>query len=158
MELLDLYDINGNKLGKTILRGEKPNENEFIKLVVVYIKSEEYFLFQKCSSQKGGEFAVTGGHVSSGNNSKGQACIEIEEELGLTIDENRLKFLGNIFRGNAIFDVYLYEDESLKNFDFKLQKEEVEDVLWLSKPEIEDLINRGLVRQSSCQHYNKFIK
>ena len=43
MEKLDLYDIDGNLLGKTIFRGEKPNEGEFIKLAVVYIKSGDKF-------------------------------------------------------------------------------------------------------------------
>lgn len=158
MEKLDLYDINGNKLGKTIVRGQKPDKNEYIKLTVIYIKSGDRFLFQKCSSQKDGKFAVTGGHVSSGNSSETQACIEIKEELGLNIDIRKLKFLGNIYKSSAIFDIYLYEDKNLKEFNFQLQTEEVESVHWLTKSEIEELIEKGLVRESSCQHYNKFIK
>ena len=158
MEKLDLYDIDGNLLGKTIVRGEKPNKDEFIRLTVVYIKSGDKFLFQKCSVEKGGEYAVTGGHVSAGNTSQKQASVEIKEELGFDIDENKLQFVGNIFRGKAIFDVYLYEDEKLKNFTFTLQEEEVEDVCWLTKKEIENLINQGVVRESSRQHYEKFFK
>ena len=113
---------------------------------------------QKCSEEKGGEYAVTGGHVSAGNTSQKQASVEIKEELGFDIDENRLQFVGNIFRGKAIFDVYLYEDEKLKNLTFTLQEEEVEDVCWLTKKEIENLINQGVVRESSRQHYEKFFK
>ncbi len=158
VEKLDLYDIDGNKLGKTIFRGEKPAESEFIKLVVVYIKSGDKYLFQKCSKEKGGEFAVTGGHVSAGNTSEKQGQVEIQEELGVIIDVAKLKKLGNICRKNAIFDVYLYEDESFKNIEFKLQEEEVECVYWLTKSEIETLIDKGLVRASSCQHYDKFIR
>ncbi len=158
MEKLDLYDINGNKLEKTIFRGNKPELDEYIKLTVIYIKSEDYYLLQKCSIEKGGEYAVTGGHMSAGNTSKEQAYIEIKEELGLSIDTAKLQFLGNIVKGQAIFDVYLYEDANLKDFKFKLQKEEVELVHWLTKSQIEELINKGLVRKSSCLHYNKFIK
>lgn len=158
METLDLYNVNGQKLGKTVIRGEKLNENEYIKLAVLYIKSGDYYLIQKCSKEKGGVFAVTGGHVSSGNSSEIQACIEAKEEIGIDIDTDKLKFLGNIYRKNAIFDVYLYDDKDLINFDFELQDEEVESVHWFTKSEIEDLIDKNLVRESSCQHYNKFIR
>lgn len=158
MEKLDLYDKDGNLLGKTIFRGEKPNEGEFIKLAVVYLKSGNKFLMQKCSVAKGGEYAITGGHVSAGNTSKMQAVVEVGEELGFDIDEQKLQFVGNIFKGKAIFDVYLYEDEKLANLTFTLQEEEVEAVCWLTKEEIEDLIDQGVVRESSRQHYEKFFK
>ena len=157
-EKLDLYDIDGNKLGKTIVRGEKPAEGQFIKLVVVYIKSGDKYLLQKCSKEKGGEFAVTGGHVSAGNTSEEQVQIEIKEELGVDIDVAKLKRLGNIYRRQAMFDVYLYEDENFENVKLKLQTEEVEGEFWLAKTEIEALIEKGLVRERSCQHYDKFIR
>lgn len=158
MEKLDLYNKNGIKLNKTILRGERLNENEYIKLAVIYIKCKNYYLFQKCSTRKCGLYAVTGGHVSSGHSSKLQACIEVKEELGLEINENKLQFLGNIYRPNAIFDIYLFEDKNLKNYNFILQKDEVESVHWFTKAQIESLIKQNLVRESSQEHYNKFIK
>lgn len=158
MEILDLYNVNGEKLNKTIVRGEKPGKDEYIKLTVVYLKSDERYLIQKCSKEKGGVYAVTGGHVSSGNTSSLQACIEVEEELGINIKEDKLKFLGSIYRKSAMFDIYLYEDSDLINTSFILQKSEVEKVEWLTKLQIEELIEKGLVRESSCQHYEKFIK
>jgi len=160
MEILDLYDIKGNKLDKTIERGQKTNENEYIKLAVVWIKSDIRYLVQLCSEEKGGQYAVTGGHVTAGNTSLEQAVIECKEELGIDLNPKELQFLGCIYRGQAIFDVYLYEDESyaLADKEFELQKSEVEDVVWLTKNDIEDLILKGQVRESSAEHYFKFIK
>ena len=158
MEKLDLYDIDGNLLGKTIFRGEKPNEGEYIKLAVVYIKSGDKFLFQKCSPEKGGEYAVTGGHVPAGVTSKEQAVVEVKEELGIDISAQKLQYVGNINRGKAIFDVYLYEDDALQNAEFVLQTEEVENVYWFTKEEFEALIATGEVRQSTCQQFEKFFK
>lgn len=158
MEKLDLYNADGEKLNKTIFRGTKPEDGEFIKLSVIYIKSGNKYLFQKCSEEKCGEYAVTGGHVSAGNTSEEQAAIEIKEELGINIDKTKLTFVGSLFRGKAIFDVYLYEDDALLDFNFELQVEEVANVYWLEKSEIETLINNGVVRESTCLHYNKFIK
>ena len=60
--------------------------------------------------------------------------------MGLCIDEQKLKFLGNIYGPNAIFDIYLYEDESLENMPLTLQKSEVEDALWLTKQQVLKLI------------------
>ena len=158
MEILDLYDKSGNKLNKTIIRGNKPNENEYIKITVVYLKAQDKYLVQKCSEAKGGEYAITGGHVSSGNTSSKQAVIEVQEELGLDIIEEKLQLLGNIYKNTAMFDIYLYEDDSLINANTTLQLEEVESIEWLTKTEIENLIAKGLVRQSSVIHYEKYIK
>ena len=160
MEILDLYNIKGEKLNKTIERGQKPNDNEFIKLSTIWIKSDIRFLIQKCSEEKGGEYAVTGGHVTSGNTSIEQAIIESKEELDIDLKAEDLEFLGSIYRGKAIFDIYLYEDEdyTLSERNFELQKSEVEDICWLSKNDIEDLIIKGEFRESSAEQYFKYIK
>ena len=60
--------------------------------------------------------------------------------MGLCIDEQKLKFLGNIYIPNAIFDLYLYEDESLENMPLTLQKSEVEGALWLTRQQVLELI------------------
>ena len=39
MEILDLYDDYGNKLEKTIVRGDIPRDNENIMLSIVFIKN-----------------------------------------------------------------------------------------------------------------------
>lgn len=159
MEILDLYDIDGNKLDKTIIRGqEKPGDGEYIKLCVIYIKCKDRFLYQKCSVAKGGEYAVTGGHVSTGHDSATQMVIELEEELGLTVDKDRLTLIGHMVRDVALFDIYMLEDDTLESYNFVLQESEVESIHWFTKAEVEALIDQGLVRKSSCIHYEKFIK
>ena len=160
MEKLDIYDNCGNKTGKVVFRGDKNlNDNEYIKLAVVYLKANNKYLVQKCSAQKGGEYAITGGHVSSNNTSKQQCVIETKEELGIDIDINNLQFLGTLIKQpHAMFDIYLYEDNTLETFNFVLQEEEVESVHWLTKSQIDDLISKNLVRQSSVMHYTKYIR
>lgn len=159
MELLDLYDINGNKLNKTIERGNKNLLNgEYIKLSTVWIKAEDKFLIQKCSEQKGGEYAVTGGHVPNGVTPLDQAVIEANEELGISIKKSALKYLGCITLKHAMFEVYLYCNNNLIDNKFTLQQEEVESVHWLNKTEIDMLISNNLFRKSSAEQFNKYIK
>ena len=77
--------------------------------------------------------------------------------MELCIDEQKLKFLGNIYRPHAIFDVYMYDDDSLENMPLTLQKSEVEDALWLTKQQVLKLIKANKTRQSSKEHFLKFI-
>lgn len=158
MEYLDIYDNNGNKTGKQIERGNKNlGENEYIKLSTLWLKSGDKYLLQVCSEEKGSEYAVTGGHVSAGNDAKFQAILEAEEELGLHIDSDRLSYLGRIIIRKAMFEVFMLEDDTLQNKTFTLQKEEVAEVLWLTKSEIESLPD-DILRKSTKIQYETFIK
>ena len=158
MEKLDIYTIDGIKTQKVVERGSVVADGEYIKLAVVYLKCGDKYLVQKCSLQKGGEYAITGGHTTSGNTSKQQAQIEVKEELGIDIDLQKLEYVGNIIRGHAIFDVFVYEDKNLEKQKFVLQTEEVENVFWFEKHQIESLIQQKLMRESSCEHFAKFIR
>ena len=162
MELIDLIDINGNKINKTIVRGhsDEINEGEYVPVVAIYLRSGIRYLIQYTSEAKGNLYATTGGVVSSGHEPLEQAVIEVEEEIGLKLKESDLKYLGNIVRDDIIMFVYIYEDDSceIENYPFKLQESEVDSIYWLSKNEIEDLILKGLLRESTCEHYLKFIK
>lgn len=157
MEILDLYDENGNLTGNTIVRGQKPKGNLKIKITVVWIKNNNKYLIQKCSVIKGGEWAVTGGHVPTGQSSLSQSIVEVKEELGIDLQKESLKFLGNLYGDFAIFDVYLTE-QPIDSTKIVLQTEEVESVKWLTKKQIDNLITKGKMRQSSVLHYQKFIK
>ena len=156
-EKLDVYDENKNRTGKVVFRGTALPEGEKILLTVVWLKNGDKYLVQKTSEAKGGEYAITGGHVPSGKTSKEQALVEVKEELGLDLQESKLQYLGDVSKPNAIFDVYQYELTG-KLPKIVLQESEVEDALWLTKGEIEGLIAKGVFRKSSAMHYEKFIK
>ena len=56
IELLDIYDNNGNKTGRVVVRGDKCtvfNDNEHIAVAVIYIENDNSeFLIQKTSKEK----------------------------------------------------------------------------------------------------------
>ena len=70
MELLNVYDNEGNLLDKVIPRGDKSvvlNDNEHIGVVVIFIEnSKGEFLMQKTSVEKGSEYSSTGVHIDKG--------------------------------------------------------------------------------------------
>lgn len=158
MELLDLYDKKGNKINKTIIRGEKPEEG-YIMVSIVFIKNTNgEYLIQRTSKEKGLEYASTGGHVNTGETSLECIIRELEEELGLTVKKEELSFLGLEVRTKApvIFAVYALE----KDVDIDkltLQEEEVESVIWLSKEEIIKLIENKDFKESHGDIFIKYI-
>lgn len=159
MELLGLYDKDGTFLNKSIVRGDKNyKDGENIKLVTVWIECKGKYLIQKCSKEKGGEYAVSGGHVTFGNTSEEQAVLEIKEELDVDIELKDLRFCGNIYRPHAIFDVYMIVDNGFDIDKCKLQESEVESVQWMTKRQIEKLIKSNQLRKSSEEQFMKFIK
>ena len=161
MEILDVYDVNGNKLDKTTVRGNlNLNEGEYVKIVTVWFRSGIRYLIQLTSEQKGSIYAVTGGHVPTGSTSREQAKVECKEELGFDLEDSKLKYIGPVVEKRVIIDVYLYEDEDmdLEEVEFTLQEEEVESVCWLTKDEMEDMILKGIFRDSSAHQYMVYIK
>ena len=94
MELLDLYDEKGNKLNKTVERGKPLNNDDYIMLSIVFIKnSENKYLIQKTSKEKGSDYGTTGGHVTSGETPISCIIRELEEELGVQTKKEELKLL-----------------------------------------------------------------
>lgn len=162
MEILDVYDVHGNKLNKTTVRGnlELIEGEEFIKIVTVWFRSGIRYLIQLVSEEKGSVFAVTGGHVPTGTTSREQAKVECKEELGFDLEDSKLTYIGPVVEKRVIIDVYLYEDEDrdLETVEFELQEEEVESVHWLTKDEMEDMILKGILRDSTAHQYMTYIK
>lgn len=146
MELWDLLDENGNKIGKTHIRGEEYPIGFYHLGVDIWLKnSKGELLVQKRSKNKEshpGVWAMTGGSALSGESSIDAIHRETLEELGIDIDISKLKFLNVLKTNKAFIDTYLYEiDVDIK--DLKLQKEEVEEAAWFSPKEIDKMAQKG---------------
>ena len=152
MEILDIYDDNGNLTGKQIERNNNKiylGPNEHVAIVIIFIEnSEGKFLMQKASKQKDGLYAATGGHVCSGETPKKTIIREVNEEIGIDITNDNIIYLGNVILGTPIRHMfYLQKDIDLE--DIKIQKEEVEEVCYLTYEQIEELIQKELLRPSN---------
>ena len=160
MELLDLYDNFGNKLNKTIVRGEVPNDGENIMLSIAFIKNKEgKYLIQKSSKEKGGFYTSTGGHVTHNEDGLTTIIREVYEEVGLTNVENKIKYLKTFkYPGRyCLFNIYLIADVDIDITKLQLQTEEVESISWLAKEEILELINNGSFLESHAYIFKNYI-
>ena len=160
MEKRDLYDKNKNLTGETIYKGEPIPEDRYIIVVMVFIQnSEGKFLIQKRSKEKDGQYGSTGGHPKTGETSLQGMITEIQEEIGLEVNENEIELIyaGREDNERVFFDIYYLK----KDFDINiltLQKEEVEFVEWLTIPEIKQLIADGVFKESHTEEVYRLIE
>lgn len=158
MEYLDLYDKDKNLVGKTIIRGEDIPSDCYINVVMIFIQNQEgKFLLQITSKNKEHVIATTGGHVKTGETSKDAIISEVKEELGLDISNEDFKYLDTFIYRVVLFDVY-YLKKDIDIDSLTLQEEEVEKVAWYSSHEIQELITKGLLRETSIEGYKIVLK
>ena len=151
MEYLDIYDDEGYVTGRKIIRGDKSakiGEHEHIAVGVIFIENDKgEFLIQKTSKEKGGEFSTTGGHIDSGETPEVSIRREVEEELGINVDNENIESLGYL-----LFDMPLrylfYLKKNIDINDVKVQKEEVDYVEYMSVDKINKLIESGEMLKS----------
>ncbi len=158
MEQINLYNKNGNPTDVVIDRKDKSyplNENEFIPTSIIYIEnSNNEFLMQQTSLSKGGKYSSTGGHVDSGETPLLAIIRETKEEIGIDVTEEELKYLGFIIDGKVLrFIYYVIKDVDINVV--RVQKDEVEDVVYMSVDKIKELYNKNEILES---HYKVFEK
>lgn len=159
MEKRDLYDINRNLTGETIYKGDSIPDSKFILVVLSFMQnSKGEFLIQKRSVQKHGKYGSTGGHAKTGETSIQAMMTEINEEIGLNVNENELNLVysGRDDINKVFFDLYyMKKDFSIESLT--LQEEEVESVKWMNVNEIKHLISTNEFLDSNIDEFYRIL-
>ena len=132
-EIWDLYDGNGQKTGRTMVRGEEVPAGLYHLGVHIWpMNSRGEFLVQKRSMTlqwNPGIWAVTGGSAVAGEDALTAARRELREELGVDAGEDELRRIACLRRTNSFCNVFVIRTDRPAE-DFVLQKEEVCAVRW----------------------------
>ena len=160
MEIWDILDEQGNFTGKTIVRGETLKEGEYHLVVHIWIVNDkgQYLIQRRADHLKlmPGMWATTGGSSIEGEDSKVAALRETKEELGLTIEPNKIHKLDRVKRIHNIVDVWVIrENVSLK--DIKILEEEVSDVRWVTKAKLKEMIKNGDFHNYGEEYFKKIF-
>ena len=159
-EYIDLYDENKKNTGIVIPRQkekELPEGYHILVSALLVINSDNKIIMQLTSKSKGNVLSLPSGHVLHNENSKETIVREMYEEQGLVIDKSAITLVEERLANRiAFFDVY-YLKADYKREDMILQKEEVEDVIWMTYEEISDAFNNGKVRKSSVDSIRNFL-
>lgn len=145
MEMLDVLDENGEPTGVVKARGMVHRDGDLHRTVHVWLlNSRKEVLLQKRAADKkthpGLWDMACAGHIAHGETSLETAGKEFAEELGILIPLSDLRYVfsvrsRHVHRGgritdNELHDVYLVRKD-IPLSDFRIQKEEVEDVAYL---------------------------
>lgn len=137
-EYWDLYDANRNPLERTIKRGDAFAEGEYYVCCEIWIQNfkGEFLMTQRHPNKKaGGLWEFTGGGVLAGETTKQAAVRELNEELGICVEESELSLLEVYQQRNYFMDIFVLRKD-LEVATLELQPEEVVDAKWVSHEEL----------------------
>ena len=93
-----------------------------------------------------GEWATTGGSVQAGEEPLETAVRELEEELGLAVSAEELRYCLMVRRKDAFCYVYVLKKD-IPVETLKLQETEVAAVAWMSMEEMEYMITEQMMHR-----------
>ena len=154
MELLDVYNEKGEKTGKVVDRSVDDASfvnGERIAVAIIYIENDKHeFLIQKTSKQKGNIYSATAGHVLHNEKPIETIIREVKEELGIDISNEDIVDLGCLVVDFPVrFIFYLKKNIDLN--ELFLQKDEVQEVMYMSEKEIRTEIEKGTMNKDYVQ-------
>lgn len=155
MERRDLYNENRELTGETIYKDDEIPNGKYILIVMAFIQNlNGEFLIQKRSISKGGEWSFTGGHPKSGESSLEGIKVEVMEEIGVDIKE---PILFKQAKGKNTFCDLYYIRQDVDINSIILQKEEVTEVLFKTKDEIDKMFQDGIFKKGHYLMFNDCI-
>ncbi len=147
MEIIDLYTIDRLPTGETCVRGEKQPADRYRMVVHICLfnrRGEMLIQHRKDDILRWpGYWDVSvGGGASAGDSSRDAAHRETLEELGLDVDFSRRRPAVTVNFEDGFDDFYTLLSD-VKPEELHLQEEEVAEVRWASRMEIEAMIDEG---------------
>ena len=152
-ELWDILDINKNKTGRIIERGQPMYKGEYHLSVQVWIyNSKGEWLISKRSPEKKASpnmWEACGGAAFSGDDSLTSALREVKEELGLTLAPDKGRLITTAVHenrhppgGSCITDIWIFSHDCPIE-DITLQPGETCDARWENADIIHAMIASG---------------
>lgn len=154
MEVFDELNEQGQLTGRKVTRDEAHKAGVWHKAVVLFlINGEGQVLLQKRSMEKKnwpGLWDVTsGGHVNAGETGIVAAIRELQEELGVKVSTDSIKFIGKSqsvdTAGNMVnrhFNEYYISKKEVDLGNLQLQKGEVEKAEWINFADLKKMIEQ----------------
>ena len=149
MELLDVVDENNNLTGRQEDREVVHRDSLWHREVVIWIMNEngEVLLQKRSATKKSNpnKWGVTAGHVESGEEPLEVAKRETLKEIGLELKDDDLEFLfleKSERKNNNHFKYMYYVKTNKKISEFVIQKEELNELKYITIDEFKDVIER----------------
>jgi len=159
MELIDIYDKNGNKIDTARPKEQPLKDGEYKLAVGMWIVNDEgqIFLTKRAPEKRymPNKWENPAGHVQSGEDCIAAIIRELKEETGLTVTPEQITFFGA-----SCAAPYLGRDYGVRmNFDLsviQLQPGETSDAKWVSFEEFRKMLNEDAFAPSLKEHMQDY--
>ncbi|MBR1707943.1 MAG: NUDIX domain-containing protein [Clostridia bacterium] len=159
-EIWDLYDAQGNKVDRKLVRGEEiPAGLYHIGVHIWPMNKSGAFLIQKRAENvqwKPGIWAATGGSALSGEDALTAAIRELREELGVEAKPEEMNLVFKMRRTISFCSVYCIRIDRAEE-EFDLQEEEVSEVRWCTIPRIMHMLRTGQLYNYGDAYYHSLF-
>ena len=165
MEYLDIYDENGNYIGKETRENVHKNAL-WHKTVHCWLYDKEGNVYFQIRADVNKLYTTASGHIKAGETVKQGFAREIKEEIGIdvnyekaelvnvyTFTMNKQKSDGSMFRDRAFSNVYVCEYNG-NGKDFNFDQNEVTGLVKVNAQDTLDLINGTKQSISSTVYKN----
>ncbi len=151
MELWDIYDINKNKTGRTMVRNDwtMKEGDYYLSVLGVIHRPDGRFLITRRAMDKAwapGWWEIPGGGVKAGETSFEAVCREVLEETGVDVSKAEGGYRFCYHRENKgqnyIVDIYRFE-MNITDKDVRLQTDEDIDGKFATLDEIKAIAAEG---------------
>ncbi|MBQ2527691.1 MAG: NUDIX hydrolase [Spirochaetales bacterium] len=151
MELWDIYDINKNKTGRTMVRNDwtMREGDYYLSVLGVIHRPDGRFLITRRAMDKAwapGWWEIPGGGVKAGETSFEAVCREVLEETGVDVSKAEGGYRFCYHRENKgqnyIVDIYRFEMD-ITDKDVRLQTDEDIDGKFATLDEIKAIAEEG---------------
>lgn len=118
------------------------NPNDIIRIAGIWIENEkgEVLIAQRSLNKKNdpGKWGPAAGTLEEGESYESNIIKEVQEEIGVSLRNVDIQFLGAFFEETSHkYFVGTFFAKISSDTNFVLQKEEVEDVAWISWQDLE---------------------
>lgn len=138
-ELTDIYDEEGRITGRTILRGQKIGEQDYIQAAAAVVQTEGTVLVTRRHPNKtqGGMWEFPGGGSMAGEQPLDTLFRELEEETGIRADKEQVTFLKRVYFAPYHLFLYVYlVKKDVKFTDLRLQDTEIMQAKFVTPEEL----------------------
>ena len=138
-EYFDLFDADRRPTGECLLRGTPTPEGKYRLLVhaCVFNSKGEMLIQQRQNTKKWPLLwdLTSGGHVTTGEDSRSSAFRELEEEVGVKVDYAGLRPAVTVAFSDGWDDFYVVHSDANAE-DLVIQADEVKAVKWATLEEV----------------------
>lgn len=169
-EMFDVLDERGNKTGEALPNNLVHERELWHGIVHVWILNSKNHILLQLRGPKMKLFpncwdTSVAGHISSGDTKEQAALREIEEEVGIKVNEDELTELGTMseklpYKAGGLHKEHVWVFLLRKDLDIanlKLQRSELTEVRWFSAEELEDHLKTPSGRKRFSPHDDKLF-